>query len=93
MEKCFYCDNESVGICIRCQQPACKEHLTLLPNQENKQMFLIEGKKPLSFAAICDECQQKEKRKGLRVAIVIVIIVTILGLAVMAMRLAGYWFW
>ncbi|NHJ46712.1 MAG: hypothetical protein FK733_02880 [Asgard group archaeon] len=93
MEKCVYCDNESVGICIRCQQQACKEHLTLLPNQDQKQMFLIEGQQSLDFQAICNQCRQRQKKKSMTVAITIVVIVSLIGIAVIAMRLAGYWFW
>jgi hypothetical protein len=93
MEKCSYCDNESVGICSICQQPACKDHLTLLPNQERKEMFLIEGKKPLTFATKCNECQKREQKKRITVAITIVAIISLIGLAVIVMRLAGYWFW
>jgi hypothetical protein len=93
MEKCIYCENESVGICSTCHQPACKDHLTLLPNQERKEMFIIEGKKPLTFVAVCNECQKREQKKRIAVAISIVAIISLIGIVVIVMRLAGYWFW
>ncbi len=93
MEKCHYCDNEAVGICSRCQNHGCKDHLTLLPNEERTDMFIIKGKTPFNFAAICNDCRKKEQRKKMTVAITIVIIVSIIGIAILTMRLAGFWFW
>lgn len=93
MEKCHYCNEEAVGICSRCQNLGCKDHLTLLPNQDRTDMFIIKGKDPLNFAALCNECRKQEQRKKMTVAITIVIIIIIVGLTILVMRLAGFWFW
>ncbi|MBD3191109.1 MAG: hypothetical protein GF308_10715 [Candidatus Heimdallarchaeota archaeon] len=79
MKKCHICEKEAHNLCSICQQPACRNHISMQPKKDQAETSTLQGRVDLQFEAICSSCKQSEQRRNfiiVIIAIVVLIIVT-----------------